>query len=357
MSALKRLLKETAYAALYFSGAVHLAYRLNRGSQVVVTYHHVLPDRMVDDSLHALEVHGATNFARQLAVIARRFAISTEIGKPGTCLVTFDDGYCNNLEIAGPLLARHGAAAYFFVPLDVAKSGDALWVDKFRLWLGAAPPGAYMIADVPIALGDTASRHAAAGALWRLIEADYDARHRILAAMDRAVAFAELPLDPELRRLRYRAMTEEALRSLAAAGHYIGAHSLSHDILARLDDATLEADFAACAASVGPIYNTRVYAYPFGGVEHLDARVIAGCERAGFSAAFIYLPSLDKTGMRPGPFTIPRVTLPNTGSRFAIEAKLSGAEAMIRKALRGVRAGLRNVAARRRPQRVARTQA
>jgi peptidoglycan/xylan/chitin deacetylase (PgdA/CDA1 family) len=357
VSALKRLLGETAYAGLYFSGAVHLAYRLNRGSQVVVTYHHVLPDGMVDDSLHALEVHGASNFARQLAVIARRFAITTEIGKPGTCLITFDDGYRNNLEIAGPLLARHGAAAYFFVPLDVAKSGDALWVDEFRLWLGAAPAGPYSIAGVPIALDNTASRHAAAGALWRLIEADYDARHRILGEMDRAVPFADLPIDPELRRLRYRGMTGEALRSLAAAGHRIGAHSLRHDILSRLDDETLEMDFAACAASVGPVYTTRVYAYPFGGVEHLDARVLAGCERAGFSAAFIYLPSLHGTGMRPGPFTIPRITLPNTGSRFAIEAKLSGAEAMIRNALRGAKARLRGIAARMRPQRVARTQA
>jgi hypothetical protein len=80
-----------------------------------------------------------------------------------------------------------------------------------------------------------------------------------------------------------------------------------------------------------------VYAYPFGGVEHLDERVIDSCVRAGFASAFIYLPDLHDTGMRPGLFTIPRLTLPNTANRFVIEAKLSGAEAMLRQLVREAR--------------------
>jgi peptidoglycan/xylan/chitin deacetylase (PgdA/CDA1 family) len=350
MSALKHLAREVAYAALYFSGAVHLAYRLNRASQIVVTYHNILPDGMVDDSLHALEVHAASAFERQIAIIVRRFAITTEIGKPGTCMLAFDDGYRNNLEIAAPLLARHHAVAYFFLPLEVAETGETLWVDRFRLWLGAAPEGRYTIADVPIALGSNASRHAAASALWRLIDADYGARHRILAEMNRAVAFADLPLDSELRRLRYCGMTRDALRGLAAAGHRIGAHSCRHDILSRLDDTEMDADFAACAAAVGSLYTTWAYAYPFGGAEHLDPRVLAGCERAGFSEGFVFLPSLERTGIVPGRFALPRLTLPNTGSRYAIEAKLSGVEVMIKNLLHHANARLRGFAGPGHPQ-------
>ena len=337
------MLKELVYAALYFSGAVRLAYRLNRDRQIVVTYHNVLPDRMLDDGLHAMEAHAASVFARQLALITRRFPVTTELGKPGSCVITFDDGYRNNFEIARPLLAHHDALAYFFVPLSIAETGDTLWVDKFRLWLGAAPWGRYEILGTAIELGDTASRHRAAGTLWRLIEADYRNHRLILDAMNRAHAFDALPIDAELRRLRYGGMTREELRTMARSGHRIGAHSQRHDILSRLSDAELDRDFAACARQLGKLYTTPVYAYPFGGVEHLDDRVVEGCARAGFSAAFIYLPSLDGTGMQPGSFTITRMTLPNTANRFVIEAKLSGAEEILKGAIRSIRERLRTV--------------
>lgn len=344
MGSLARSAKALGYTALYFSGAVHLAYWLNRRAQVVVTYHHVLPDRMLDESLHAMEVHAASVFEKQLAIIARRFPVTTEPGRPGTCLITFDDGYRNNLEIAAPLLARFGAAAYFFVPLEIARHGETLWVDRFRLWLGAAPAGTYTIAGQTVELSGDASRHAAAGQLWRVIETDYRDRHAVLTDMDAAVPFAALPLEPELRSLRYGGMTPEELGTLARAGHKIGAHSQRHDILSRLSGDELDEDFAACAAAIGPLYNTRVYAYPFGGIEHLDERVITGCARAGFSSAFIYLPTLDGSGLRPGPYTITRLTLPNSANRFVIEAKLSGAEAMLKALARRAVAKLRGAA-------------
>jgi peptidoglycan/xylan/chitin deacetylase (PgdA/CDA1 family) len=333
--------KTCAYAALYFSGAVHLAYWLNRNAQVVVTYHHILPDRMVADSLHALEAHAASVFARQLRVIARRFEITTELGHPQSCVITFDDGYANNLEIAAPLLAEHGAVAYFFVPLEIAERGETLWVDKLRLWLGAAPVGTYAIAGATITLGDGESRHAAAATLWRLVESDYGNRHSIIADMEKAIPFAALPIAPDLRHLRYDGIDRDGLRALAQAGHRIGAHSRRHDILSRLSESELDADFGACASQIGSLYNTSVYAYPFGGAEHLSERVIAGCARAGFSSAFIYLPTLDGSGLRPGPHAIARLTLPNTANRFAIEAKLSGAEGLVKALLRTVVAGLR----------------
>lgn len=337
--ALRKVLANAAYALLYASGAVHLAYWLHRNRQVIVTYHNVLPDGMLDDSLHSREVHTASAFRKQLAIIRRRFPITTELGRPGTCVITFDDGYANNARVAGPLLSQAGATAYFFVPLETARSGQPNWVDRLRLWLGAAPSGIYTIADAEITLDDAASRHRAAGTLWQIIENDYRARHTVLADMERVVPFTALPIDRERRALRYDAMTPREIQDLAAAGHKIGGHSRAHDILSRLSATELDADFHDCAAARGTLYNTDVYAYPFGGVEHLDERVIAACRRCGFSAAFIYLPTIEGTPFAPGAFTIPRQTLPNAASRFAIEAKLSGAEAWLKRLARLVRPG------------------
>ncbi len=344
--AVRRGLTNAACAVLYLSGATYLAYRLNRHRQVIVTYHNVLPDRMQDGGLHSWETHAASVFARHLAIIRRRFPVTTELGRPGTCMITFDDGYSNNARVAGPLLAQAGAAAYFFVPLETAESGEPNWVDKLRLWLGAAPAGSYRIAGCEITLGDAASRHRAAGQLWCLIEADYQSRHAVLDDMNRAAPFDTLPIDPELRALRYEAMSIPELEGLAGTGHKIGCHSRAHDILSRLSALEIEADFRACAAHLGLTYNTDIYAYPFGGTAHLDERVIVACRRAGFSAAFIYLPTLDGTAFAPGPFTIPRLTLPNTANSFVIEAKLSGIDALIKRLARVVRYRVRRRSAR-----------
>jgi peptidoglycan/xylan/chitin deacetylase (PgdA/CDA1 family) len=343
---LRKGLVNAVHALLYLSGMVHLAYWLNRHRQVIVTYHNVLPDRMLDDSLHSREAHAESAFARQLEIIRRRFAVTAELDRPGTCLITFDDGYSNNARVAGPLLAQAGLPAYFFVPLETAQAGQPNWVDKFRLWLGAAPSGNYRISGTEIILGDAASRHRAAGALWRLIENDYRVRHAILEDMERSVPFTTLPIDPELRALRYDPMTIDELKRLAGAGHKVGCHSRAHDILSRLSASEIEADFRDCAACRGSLYNTDIYAYPFGGAAHLDERVIAACRRAGFSAAFIYLPSLDGTAFEPGRFAIPRRTLPNTANRFAIEAKLSGAEAFLKRVASLARHKMRPLPAR-----------
>jgi peptidoglycan/xylan/chitin deacetylase (PgdA/CDA1 family) len=323
--------KNAACALLYLSGVVHVAYWLNRHRQIVVTYHNVLPDRMLDDSLHSLEAHSESVFAKQLSIISRRFPITTELGLPGTCVITFDDGYSNNVRIAAPLLARWGALAYFFVPLETARRQEPNWVDKLRLWLGAAPAGRYQVLKSEIAIDDHASRHRAADLIWKLIEADYPCYAAALEDMEHAIRFDDLPIDPELRSLRYAPIPVSDLRALADTGHRIAAHSRAHDILSRLPEKDIEADFSTCMAENGPIYNTSVYAYPFGGPDHVDEKVVEACRSAGFAAALLFIPSLDGTGFTPGPFTIPRCSLPNTANRFVIEMKLSGLDVLMKR--------------------------
>ncbi len=60
--AFRRIAVHTAYALLYFSGAIRLAYWLGRNRQVIVTYHNVLPDVFLDGSLHGLAAHAEFGF-------------------------------------------------------------------------------------------------------------------------------------------------------------------------------------------------------------------------------------------------------------------------------------------------------
>lgn len=53
---------------------------------------------------------------------------------PRALLVTFDDGWADNVEFAAPLLKEAGVPAVFFVATGAIKSGEAFWQEKFFAW-------------------------------------------------------------------------------------------------------------------------------------------------------------------------------------------------------------------------------
>jgi len=49
--------------------------------------------------------------------------------EPGTVVITFDDGYRDNLEVAAPILARFGLPATLYIATNAINDGH-LWVDE-----------------------------------------------------------------------------------------------------------------------------------------------------------------------------------------------------------------------------------
>src|SRR5262245_50086968 len=71
------------------------------GTGRIVTYHNVLPDEIFDDALHLGVSHRMSEFKAQVDLIRSRLKVTTDfMGSPGTCVITFDDGYKNNIAAA-----------------------------------------------------------------------------------------------------------------------------------------------------------------------------------------------------------------------------------------------------------------
>ncbi len=60
-------------------------------------------------------------------------------------VLTFDDGYRNNLTEALPILRKHGAQASLFVATGFIESGRSYWIDRLDFALQAAPEDARLI--------------------------------------------------------------------------------------------------------------------------------------------------------------------------------------------------------------------
>ncbi len=50
--------------------------------------------------------------------------------KDGTVVITFDDGYLDNLTIAAPILDNYGLSASIFLPVNYIDRGETQWIDQ-----------------------------------------------------------------------------------------------------------------------------------------------------------------------------------------------------------------------------------
>lgn len=245
--------------------------------------------------------------------------------------ITFDDGYVDNLHIARPLLQRHGMPATVFVTAGLIGSDRSFWWDEL-VQLTLAPVALPRVVRLVIAgrpfsftLGADAKRdatsevyrswrfdgapptrrHALCRALWQRLQPLKDAeRGQILADLR-----AQAQLDADASTLRI--MSEAELQQLAAGGLIeIGAHTLTHPVLARLSTAEQRAEIAGGKAELERILGTPVcsFSYPHGGRADFTPSTVQAVRDAGFQCAC----TTTEDWVRPSAnrYRLPRVHVP-----------------------------------------------
>jgi peptidoglycan/xylan/chitin deacetylase (PgdA/CDA1 family) len=145
--------------------------------------------------------------------------------------ITFDDGYRDNIEIAVPILNRHGMTATFFIATGFLDGGRMMHdsiIETFRRlpnqeidleWIGLGKR----------TINETRSRVTTADEFMREIK--YRSLQEGLIACHRLAGGVQAALPIDLM------MTSEQVRQLGASGMSVGAHTHDHTILSCMDAA------------------------------------------------------------------------------------------------------------------------
>lgn len=323
----KYAVKWTVAHTLYRLGLLHLYARLAVGRRaVVLTYHRVLtPEESATTWSHPGIIVGPEAFDAQLAALSRFFTVVsldqfTEALARGsfagpTCLVTFDDGWCDTFTAAWPALRRHATPAVVFLPVAYIGTEDTFWQERLGHVLFEACRQARERRDV----ADAVAPILAAVGLGDLAEVPADRlRQRVVdrvrvvkadAAIDTARLLAQLtavighnaaahPLD--------RFMTWDEVRAMAAGGITFGAHSESHRIMTRLSPPEVVREVEAPRDRIVEELKTavRAFSYPNGDWNP----VVSGAVRqAGYQVAF----SMDRGIVAAGDdrYTVRRINI------------------------------------------------
>jgi len=280
-----------------------------RGCLSILIYHRVLP---VADALDGWNLT-ADEFDIQMRVLREHFtplplveAVERLAGRSlpsGAACVTFDDGYADNATVALPILQRHGIPATFFVATGYL-GGGAMWNDR-----------------VAEAVRGTQATEVDLGH-WHLGKLSLsDSEHRKAAIVKILGALKYLPQDTREARVRELAelagarpahdlmMRAEHVRLLRSAGMEIGAHSVSHPILARVPAEVAQREIVESGRQLAELLRepVRLFAYPNGkpgedyGPEHVKMVRNAGYAAAASTAWGVATAGTDR-------FQLPRFT-------------------------------------------------
>jgi peptidoglycan/xylan/chitin deacetylase (PgdA/CDA1 family) len=294
--------KQALLAMLYRCGALHLTRRLlDRNTLTVAMFHRVLPlDSEACQHSEREYVVGVDEFDHCLRFFKRHFNVVTldqvraarDGGRPlptHALLISFDDGWHDNVVHAEPLLRRHGLKATLFVNVEAIEQPGRRW------WQDALVEAAHRPAGLE-ALGPRADFFAAARALT---SAPLDQRRERLAAWS--------GYEPAERQM----MTPESIAALDRSVWEVGSHGLSHlPFTAVADPAT---EMTESAARIGRWYRGTVDAlsFPHG---RYDRTMLASAHASGYRLVFSSDPAVNR-GTRALSGVIGRVHIPSQACR------------------------------------------
>ncbi|KQV92165.1 polysaccharide deacetylase family protein [Pelomonas sp. Root1237] len=266
-----------------------------RARLTVLIFHRVLrePDPLFPDEVDAARFDELLGWAKAwFNVLPLDTAIRQlhEGSLPArAAALSFDDGYADNHDVALPLLQKHGLPCSFFVATGFL-DGGRMWNDTL---IESVRLSAKAMLDLrglqdgrgedlgQLALGDTAGRRAMLGKLIERVK--YLPPEPRLACVNAIAARAEVNPPDDLM------MSSEQVRSLRRAGMQIGAHTVSHPILATLDASQAADEIGRSRDVLQQLLGEKVglFAYPNGkpGTDYLPEVHPALVRELGFDAA------------------------------------------------------------------------
>lgn len=219
--------------------------------------------------------------------------------------LSFDDGYADNHDVAMPLLRQLGLPCTFFVATGFI-DGGRMWNDTVIEAVRRTPLRVLPLGGLAPGLDDVAcdgidERRAAVESIIARVKYREPAERQAIVDEIARRAGAGLPTD--------LMMSSDQVRGLRAAGMQVGAHTVSHPILARLGAEEARREIGQSKRHLEALLGepVRLFAYPNGkpGEDYVQQSVDLVRE-AGFDAAFST--AWGAAGARSDPMQLPRFT-------------------------------------------------
>ena len=276
---------------------------LTRGVGVILTLHRVCPPQrrgfapnsILEITPEFLEaaILSLKSLGYELVTLTEAVSrLRTGRGRAPYAVLTFDDGYRDNLEKALPVLERHGAPMTLFVTPGYAERSARLWWVELEEAIRKLDHIALSLGDFQFAAPcrSESDKSAAFDALyWRLRDGPEE---RLLGVVSRLADEAEVDAAALVEEL---CLDWDGLGAMARHPLVgIGAHSLTHPMLAKWDEARVRQEMAGSREAIRRRLGVTPahFSYPVGDRHSAGAREFALAAELGFVGAVTTRPGV-----------------------------------------------------------------
>jgi len=299
---------------------------------LILCYHGVVRDEDLRDPVLYGNAIGVSEFARQIGELMRLFhpISASQLRDWLACngsvprnpmLVTFDDGYLNNLMYAAPVLQRFGVPAIINVCAGHIGTKQLLWPDEIHWRVVFWPKRFIPVPDAP---------------RERRMPGGFSERIALARELrERSKHLPQEKVTHYLGQLREYKMPEpsdeifgflswDEVRALKHLGFEIGSHTMDHPILSHLDREQVERELRNSKRIIEEHIDCECshFAYPNGGYQDVSPKVVEEVRSAGYSVAFMATNRLASTD--DDPLLLDRVYIPSGTSLASFHSRVSG---------------------------------
>ncbi|MBI5446269.1 MAG: polysaccharide deacetylase family protein [Deltaproteobacteria bacterium] len=285
-----------------------------------------LPPRYLEEQIEYLTRHYEV-------VPLREVTSCLEDGRPvprRAVVLTFDDGFRDNLDPGAAIFARYRVPATVFVVTGALTSGALPWSQRLGVLFQRTTKTELrhrIAGPAPLDLTTEPARRAAYLAVKAPIQKmSREERERVLD---------DLSVSLDVEAPRDRMLTWDDARELQAAGVEIGAHTYSHSLLAMVSSAEARWEMERCREDLRERLGIEraPFCFPAGS---MNAALVGLVREVGFRSVFQPARQSRVNSERTAdPYSLCRIGLPNAPA-VELEAELDGP-------LRAMRAVLHSV--------------
>jgi peptidoglycan/xylan/chitin deacetylase (PgdA/CDA1 family) len=228
-------------------------------------------------------------------------------------VLTFDDGYRDNLTHAAPILERNGMTGTFYITAACLTERMPFWPEVLSqvVRLTSARSRALDVEGVPTVLELGTPEERVETCLAMIERLRKMPGERIAAEVARIAEVLQVDAE-RARDAPPPVMSAEDLRTLAASGHTIGSHTVSHPYLAAEPTVRQREEIEDSRRMLEEAVRAPVldFCYPGGGYTATTRDIVAA---AGYRSATTS--DLGIAGPEDDPFRLPRVGVGDALSR------------------------------------------
>lgn len=305
------------------------------GKVVVLTYHGIVPK--IPNKKFDFEYRNfvtTSQFRRQIKHMLKSFDPLSpyEILKkknntrPGF-LITFDDGFKNNLTYAAPILHEFGLTGCFFITTGLIEQTEMIWSEKITYWLAHTPKEEVVIKEIspkPIPLTKIAHRDHASQILRSYLKhLPISRRNEILGLLEEQIGLKPQFGNEEIAT-RYGMLSWRDIRKFSDYNQVVGSHSHNHPILTSLSPKESWNELAKSKSLIelNTDLECRLFSYPNGTEEDFSEVHIRQLKELGYKFAFTQIPGF--VSKESHPYKLERLNITNKMTMPLFKATVSG---------------------------------